>query len=226
MVTRIVLIRHCEAQGNHERIFQGRTDADISENGKEQLMALAERCQKILLDAIYSSPLKRAYKTAEAANLHHNLPIKTMEDLAEINGGHWEGVRWHCLPKLFPEEYKAWEDAPHDFAPKGGESMKQVFDRIWNAIMAIVEENRGKTVAVVSHGCAIRNFLCRAKGLPIEKLNDIGWCDNTAISIIDFDEENRPRIMLLNDASHLTKEISTFAKQDWWRKQQGKRAKT
>lgn len=218
MVTKIILIRHCEAQGNFERIFQGRTDADISQNGEKQLIALSNRCKELPFDAIYSSPLKRAYKTAQAANLHHKLPITVVDDLAEINGGHWEGVRWECLPELYPKEYKDWEDSPHNFSPKDGESMKQVFNRIWNTILNIVEENKGKTVCVVSHGCAIRNFLCRAMGYPIEKLNDIDWCDNTAISIIDFDEHKTPKIVLLNDASHLNEEISTFAKQTWWRK--------
>lgn len=95
--------------------------------------------------------------------------------------------------------------------------MRQLFDRIWNVIIRLVKENPGKTIAVTSHGCAIRNFLCRAQGLPIENLNDIDWCDNTAVSIVDFDEELNAAIQLANDASHLDTEVSTFAKQDWWK---------
>ena len=55
----------------------------------------------IHLDAVYSSPLKRAYHTAEAVNRYHRLPIHTDGRLMEINGGHWEEKPWEALPELF-----------------------------------------------------------------------------------------------------------------------------
>ena len=58
-VTRILLVRHCEAQGNVKRVFQGHTDAPISENGKKQLDLLALRLRNETIDAIYSSPLQK-----------------------------------------------------------------------------------------------------------------------------------------------------------------------
>ena len=86
-MTRIILIRHCEAEGNIKRVFQGHTDADISENGRKQLDLLRLRCRNMQIDAIYSSPLKRAYQTAEAINSFRNLTVQIHEDLIEINGG-------------------------------------------------------------------------------------------------------------------------------------------
>ena len=80
-----------------------------------------------------------------------------------------------------------------------------------------MRENPGRTVCAASHGCAIRNFLCRASGWPIERLNEMDWCDNTGLSIVDFDGDLRPHIVLMNDASHLTGDTSTFATQDWWK---------
>ena len=85
-MTRIILIRHCEAEGNIKRVFQGHTDADISENGRKQLDLLRLRCRNMQIDAIYSSPLKRAYQTAEAINSFRNLTVQIHEDLIEING--------------------------------------------------------------------------------------------------------------------------------------------
>ena len=218
-MTRIILVRHCEAEGNFKRVFQGHTDSDISENGKKQLALLSLRCRNMKIDAIYSSPLKRAYHTAQAVNQYHNLPIHLREGLIEINGGHFEGQLWEKLPELFPEEATAWNMTPYDFNPEGGESMRSVYDRIWNTILDIVKENEGKTVCVASHGCAIRNFLCRASGRPIEELNEVDWCDNTALSVIDFDEQLHPIIVVQNDASHLTQETSTLAKQSWWKRE-------
>ena len=65
-MTRVILVRHCEAQGNTDGTFQGRTDCDISGNGETQLELVALRCRNMPIDVIYSSPLKRAYRTAEA----------------------------------------------------------------------------------------------------------------------------------------------------------------
>lgn len=216
-MTRVILIRHCEAEGNVKRIFQGHTNSDVTENGRRQLELLALRLRNTPIDVLYSSPLKRAYLTAQAVNQYHNLPILQEQDLIELNGGEWEGIPWANLPEQYPDLARIWVESPHEFESREGESMRQLYDRIWNAVMKIVKENPGKTIAVTSHGCAIRNFLCRAKGLPIEQLNDIDWCDNTAVSIVDFDNDLNATIQLVNDASHLSVDSSTFSKQDWWK---------
>jgi broad specificity phosphatase PhoE len=215
-VTRVYLIRHAEAHGNIGRVFQGHSDGDVSENGIKQLQRLSERCRSLNFDAIYSSPLQRAYKTAQAANLHHGLPIITLDSLKEINGGHWEGKLFKELPVLFPDEHDIWENEPWNFNVQGGESMQEVFERIWGAVQGIVISHPNQSVCVVSHGCAIRNFLCRAYAKELCELNTIDWCDNTAISIIDFDENLKAQVVLANDASHLDKETSTINKQEWW----------
>ena len=92
-MTKIILVRHCEAQGNHERVFQGATDCDITERGERQLEALSERFRTVEFDALYSSPLLRARRTAEAVNRHHGLPMAIEPGLREINAGHWEGKK-------------------------------------------------------------------------------------------------------------------------------------
>lgn len=217
MTTKLIIVRHCEAEGNKYRTFQGHTDSDISDKGKIQLDLLSVRCRNMHIDALYSSPLKRAYATAEAVNRFHHLPIQIEPGLIEINGGEWEGEKWAELPDLYPEQAHNWNCAPWDFKTEKGESMRQVYDRVWEAVCRIVKANPGKTVCIASHGCAIRNLLCRCMNKPIEELNTVDWVDNTGISIVDFDENMNPHIELLNDASHLSEETSTFATQSWWK---------
>lgn len=217
-VTKIILIRHAEAYGNNKRVFQGHTDGDISQNGERQLEKLSERCRSYQFDAVYSSPLRRALKTAMAANRYHGLPIVTYEGLMEINAGHWEGHYFDDLPTLFPKEYELWENDPGSFAVEDGETMKEVYNRIWNTVGKIVKSHPEQTVCVVSHGCTIRNLLCRAYGKPLSELGTIEWCDNTAVSIIDFDKDMQSKVLLANDASHLDRKLSTLANQDWWKK--------
>lgn len=65
-MTEIYIVRHAEAEGNTNRMFQGSVDTNISENGEKQLERLMKRALDFDVDKIYSSPLKRAQKTAEA----------------------------------------------------------------------------------------------------------------------------------------------------------------
>ena len=97
--------------------------------------------------------------------------------------------------------------------------MQQVRERIVSAVHRIAAENQGKTIGVVAHGCVIKNYICYAKGLPLEKLGSIDWGENTAISKVDFDESGLPYLDFYNDYSHLPDELTTLAKQTWWKEQ-------
>ncbi|MBP3415002.1 MAG: histidine phosphatase family protein [Clostridia bacterium] len=218
-MTKLIIVRHAEAAGNKERYFQGHTDGKVSEKGRLQLEKLSERFADIPFDAIYSSPLSRAVETAEAINRYMKLPITTDDRLMEINGGCWEGNKWADLPTLYPEQAYNWSAAPWDFDPDGGESMRECYARLSEAIKDIAAQNDGKTVAIASHGCAIRVLLCWAKGWVIERLNDVEWCDNTGINIVEI-ENGVPTLISENDSSHITEELSTFAAQKWWRADQ------
>ena len=214
-MTKMYLIRHAEARGNVEEFFQGRTDTEVTPKGRNQLDCLAGRFKAVKFDVLYSSPLKRAYETAEAVNRYHDLPINVCDELIEIDGGVWEGMKWADIPVHYPEEHKLWTDNMKAFKIEGGEAMTEIYQRITEAINGIAADNAGKTIAVVSHGCALRNYLSYAEGQGIDGLPDVGWSDNTAVSLIEFDDEMTPRIIFKNDSSHLTDELSTLNKSGW-----------
>ncbi len=216
MSAKLIIVRHGEAAGNLERYFQGHADGAITPRGEEQLAALAARFEAIPFDAIYSSPLTRARQTAEACNCRMNLPIQLDDRLIEINGGVFEGVRWAELPERFPEQARLWDAQPWLFHPENGEAMTDVRRRVSEAVTEIAAANEGKTVVITSHGCAIRNLLCWAKGWPIERLNDVAWGDNTAVSVIEM-ENGVPTLIAENDNSHIADGLSTFATQTWWK---------
>lgn len=216
MVTTVYLVRHAAAQGNITKTFQGRIDADLCGYGYDQLKALTERFEGIHIDKLYSSPLKRARMTANAVK--PDMPIELCHDLMEIDGGGFENVKYCELPEKFPVEYDKWTYHMGEFeAPCGGESIVDVYERMSGALTEIARQNLGKTVAVVSHGCAIRTFLCFAKGLDYKDIMQVEWADNTAVAKLIFDEEIGFSIEYENCAKHLPAEISTFAHQDWWK---------
>lgn len=216
MTTKIYLIRHAEAEGNWRRTFQGHSDGEISEKGHRQLELLSGRFCDVTLDAVYSSPLRRAMATAQAVN-RAGLPIITDERLIEINGGGFEGLRFDELSEHFPTEHENWRLSPHLFTAPDGESMESVYARMREVMGEIAKNNAGKTVAVASHGCAIRNYQCFALGLALPHISEVTWCDNTAVTELEYDEDFSPRIILLGDSSHLPESESTLATQNWWR---------
>lgn len=217
-MTTVYLVRHAEAEGNINRVFQGRTDCGVTENGYKQLESLAERFKGERLDCVYSSPLKRTIETAKAVNYYHNLEIIKVDGLMEINGGLFEGEKWEELPTLFPKAYDLWTNYHYKFEIEQGESMQEVFDRMKSSVLQIVSDNKDKTIAIVSHGCAIRNFLCFANKMNFEELNNVEWSENTGVCKLTFDDELNPEIIYQNDASHLKKDNLTIAYQNWWTK--------
>lgn len=217
--TTIILVRHCEAEGNKLRVFQGHWNGKITDNGKKQLNYLSGKMKNIPFDYLYSSPLSRAISTAKACNVNHNLPIHINKNLIEINGGDWEGKRWDSFPNDFSKEITDWTYEPHKFTAPNGEAMTDVYKRMSETITAIAKEHQGKRICIASHGCSIRNFLCFAKGFDVSSVNDVEWCDNTGICVIEYDEKFKPSIVVENDSNHIPKDISTFQSQSWWKKE-------
>ncbi len=209
-MTKIFLVRHCEAQGNTDGVLQGRTDCDISGNSGRQLELVAARLKDEPFAAVYASPLIRAYKTAQAIARPHGLAVEKDPRLIEIDMGDWEGQSWQDIAQDGQEEIRIWNEDPGSFAAPGGESTKQVASRMWQAVTEIAARHRGRTVCVVSHGCAIRCLLCRALGKPLSEMQDIAWSDNTAVSIVEFAGDGSCSVPVMNDSSHMPQELSVY----------------
>ena len=202
-MTKLYLVRHCEAMGNLKRLFQGSIDLDISENGAKQLEYLKKRFEDIHLDRVYSSPLIRARKTAEAICSGKGLSVEPLDGLIEIDGGIVEGKPFAETFASIPTLADTWDNHPEEFAPEGGEPMRHAYERIWNTVLKIAEENKGKTVAAATHGGVLRCLNCRILHGSIEHLKETPWCENTAVNILEFDDNFNPSLVLFNDISHL-----------------------
>lgn len=205
-MTKLYFVRHCEAQGNLKRLFQGSSNFDISETGAVQLEFLKERFKDIKLDAVYTSPLMRAEKTALAVIGDKDMQPIRHEGLREICGGVIEGKPFLESMTLLPDLADAWNNHPQDFEPEGGEPMSKAYERIWEAVLDIVRQNPGKTVAAATHGGVTRCLMCRLIFNDITRLKDVDWCENTAVSLIEFDDALNPTLIYMNDRSHVPDE--------------------
>lgn len=212
-MTTIYLVRHAMSQSNIDGCFCGITDVPLAKAGYAQLDYLAERFAEIHIDRVYSSPLMRAAETAKAVNRHHRLDIILRYELHEIDVGDLEGLGCEELIRRYPDEMKRYIQDPGSFSPDGGESMAQVTERAVGAVRRIVEENPGREIALVSHGDFIRAYTCAALGKPLSGMKDMKYNYNTGITRVDFDDELRPKVVFINDASHLPERQTTLLDQ-------------
>ncbi len=169
-MTRIYLIRHAEAEGNLYRRLHGWYDSLITENGYRQIAALEERFRSIQIDAVYSSDLFRTRTTASAIFRPKGLELNTRHALREIHVGEWEDLPFADVMEHFPEQFYRFNTNKSDFSCEGSETFLQVRERVGDALLRIARENTGKTVAVFSHGVAIRSALARFMGYSVDEL--------------------------------------------------------
>ncbi len=215
MKTRLILVRHAEAEGNFKRLFQGWTDGELTEKGHLQAERVASRLKDIDIDVIYSSSLKRTMDTASYTSEIKGLTIKATDKLREINGGDWENEPWNLLSSKWPEEYECWEKTPHIHKMPNGESMAEFYHRLVLELESILEDNKGRNVCIFTHGTAIRALLCYIKGCTLDEMMNVQWCDNTALTIADY-ESGKFNLLLEGDAEHLGEDLGTIINQDWW----------
>jgi 2,3-bisphosphoglycerate-dependent phosphoglycerate mutase len=194
----LYLIRHGESIYNREGRIQGQADIELSEFGLRQAEAIALGMQSVPLDALFSSPLKRAYQSAIPLSQAQKLEIQVHQGLREINAGAFSGLKWPEVAERFPEHAEPWERQDMDFVIPGGESRQMLQDRgvqALNEIAALPYER----VAIVAHG----GLLCAAlKGilrLPPE-LNPFSLF-NASISRLVWD--GRWQILTVNQTEHL-----------------------
>ncbi len=217
-MTEIYIVRHCEAKGNQKRIFQGGVNCDITPLGQTQLDYLKERFKDIKLDAVYTSPLIRAQKTAFAVIGEKDLNAKIDYDLREIEGGVVDGKPFYDALHADKVLADAWDNHPQDFEPEGGERMRDAYERIYNCILKIAKENDGKTVAVATHGGVIRCLMARLELGTIERLAEMPWAENTAVALLTY-ENGKFTVRYRYDHTHVPEEflpvrnrLSTFMK--------------
>lgn len=216
-MTTIYLIRHAEAEGNLYRRVHGWYDSLITENGYRQIAALEERFRDIHIDAVYSSDLFRTRTTARAIYRPKNLPLRTEPGLRELNLGEWEDRTFGAVRHSDPQQMDLFNRTDPAWEVEKAETFFQLGDRLYGTVGRLAGRHPDQTVAMFSHGMAIRQFLGRVKNIPPEEWHAMPHGDNTAVTCLTFDGE-RFTIQYEMDNSHLPEDISTLARQSWWRK--------
>lgn len=202
MPTRIYLVRHGATELTAEDRFAGSTDVPLSDEGRRQVAALAERLRCDPLDGIYASPMGRTMETARIIAGPHECEVRTEPDLREIDYGHWEERTRDEVEQAFAEEYEAWEEDPLTIAPAGGESGVQVLARALPVVRRIVQTHRHRSVLIVAHKGTNRLLISSLLGFDGRGYRDRLDQSPAALNILEFATDVRARLRLFNDISH------------------------
>lgn len=162
-MTEILLARHGETDWNRESRFQGHADPPLNQLGREQAMELAARLASEELTAVYSSPLRRAFETAEMVAAAHGLSAVPVDGLREVDVGSWEALTRGEVERRFPEQFRRW--LAYGRGWDDGETYKEMGSRAIAALEQLAARHDGERIAAITHGGPIRAALARAAGI-------------------------------------------------------------
>ena len=209
--TRLVLIRHGEAQCHVEQVVGGpKGCTGLSDLGRRQAEALRRRLERTGelsgADALYASTLPRAVETAEViAAAVGGLAVKQDENLCELHPGEADGITWEEFRERYTYPGGTNADVFRPMAP-GAESWARFSERVGAALTGLVEDHEGQTVVVACHGGVVMGSLHALAELPLKQRFAVE-IENTSITEwvrrpAGADEE-RWTLVRFNDAFHL-----------------------
>ena len=197
----IYLVRHGETAWNKAKIFRGRRDIPLDEQGRLEAACAARALREIPLAAIYSSPLSRARETAETIAATRGLAVSADEAFTDIDFGEWTEYWDTEARRKFADQYRQWKQSPHLVKFPGGESLDDVRRRAAPRLMELARQHADATIALVSHRVVLKLLLCEAKGLDNSHFWEIRL-DTGAISVLEY-EKDTLRVVVENDTRHL-----------------------
>jgi probable phosphoglycerate mutase len=201
--TTTILLRHGDTLLSPEHRFSGLSDVPLSAKGTRQARAAAGRLATgAPIDAVVSSPLRRAIATATIAAGELGLTAVIDDDLRETDFGEWEGLTLGEIQQRWPTAAAAWRGDPEQ-APPGGESFVATADRVNRACDRLLRDHGGQTVLVVSHITPIKMLLCRALGVPLGTVYRL-YLGSACINEIQWYGPGFAAVHRVNDTNHLS----------------------
>ena len=227
----IYIVRHGETEWNAEGRIQGHTDIGLSDRGREQAQATARRLAEVPFAVAYSSDMSRTRDTARIILGERDIPLHSVPELREYHKGVFEGLTVQQYRQRYPEQYRASLVNDPDFAPTGGETIRQSTARLTEFVAGLgltpglgpesASESGSESasasasasesaseglrpeddVLIVGHGGSLRSCIVALLQLPLEA----NWkfvMQNCALSVIHTYPDNAV-LHLYNDTSHL-----------------------
>ncbi len=169
------IFRHGQSSYNLAGRTQGRTnDSVLTELGRVQAREVGQKLKDRGIEIIVTSPLERAKETAKLANETLNVPVLTDDRFIEVNVGEIEGMHYTEIQKKYGEKYQQWRSLDckyEDMCFEGGETKKQVRQRVFGGLEDYARNSAYDVIAVSSHGIMLTQVLIAMKVGVVEVKN-------------------------------------------------------
>jgi broad specificity phosphatase PhoE len=201
-MTKFIMVRHGQTEWNRVERFRGRVDVPLNEVGLAQAEATGRRvAEEWQPAAVYSSPLSRAVKTAEAIARHFNLAIQIHPGLIDLDFGQWQGFTPEEVRERWPELAHAWYTTPNVVQFPDGENLDVVRERAMPTVRELSSLHSDQTIVLAAHTDINRIILLGILGLGNERLWRLRQ-ENCAINVFEYDD-GEYTLTSLNDTNHL-----------------------
>lgn len=194
----VYLLRHGEtvwnADGNR---YCGATDIGLTDKGLQQAYLAAQALEGISFDAIYSSPLQRAFRTAQIASGRPE-DVKIDQRLIEADFGEWEGK---TREEFIAENAALWDNwcfAPDNTRAGGnGETAMEVINRVEDFFQDVSKTHSSGTILVVAHNAVNRFYMAWKLGMPLKNYRKLIQ-ENSSVTLISLDDDGELSLLKLN----------------------------
>lgn len=196
-IMKLTLVRHTSLNVS-PNICYGQSDVDVSIHFDEELRVLREKLLHKEFDAIFSSPLQRCYKLADALSSDESMSfavrdIQQDDRLKELHFGDWELNSWDDIPR---DIFDAWANDYANLAPPNGETFSQLHTRAKSFVEDVSSHLQGKHVLVVTHGGLIRALIAEVLQMPLKRLFRMN-IDYASVTQLEF-KGDIPKVNFMN----------------------------
>ena len=156
--------------------------------GVKQAELLAGFLKEVQFEAIYSSPLERAQRTARIiADKHYRLQVEPAMDLIDLDFGEWQGVSVEDVKEKDPVTYNRWQKEPQRVRLPGGESISDVKKRVQKFVDNIVKKHEG-IILLVSHRIVAKLLILHMLGMDVSHFQNIK-IDPCAVTVFSYEDD-------------------------------------
>ncbi len=187
-MTELILARHGQTAWNVVEVFRGQANVDLDETGVKQAELLAAYLRERKIEAVYSSPLIRAYKTAATIASKHNLKVTAAKELNDLKFGDWEGEPLPEVQEKYPTLFAEWVQTPNLVKIPNGETLDDVTKRATRFVNDIINKHRN-TVVLVSHRVVHKVLILALLGLDNSHFWNIKM-DTAAITTFVYENKS------------------------------------
>ncbi len=199
----IILTRHGEVEGIHPERFRGRMELELTERGRQQAKAVAQRiAAEFSPQAVYTSPMGRCRETGAEIAAACGLSAQVLDGVNDLDYGQWQWKTHDEVKSSHPQAYALWKNAPQWVRFPGGESLQDLATRTADGLRALMQRHAEHTVVLVGHDSVNRALLLQVLDLPLSaywRITQQPCC----LNVFEVDAHGKVTLQRVNDTAHL-----------------------